>query len=173
MVSPSSGDRFVADMQVTQPKAASRAKQLHTSKPTLDSKPLYASQSTIPHLPVPTLSSTFSKYTETIQPHQSSSEHSKSKGLIDDFLKSDLSKTLQKRLEERASQRDSWLSEWWNEAAYMGYRGRIIPNVSYFYIHKRGLGGGQSQEDRAAELVRATVEFKKLVDRYVLPERVF
>jgi len=55
----------------------------------------------------------------------------------------------------------------------MGYRGRIIPNVSYFYIHKRGLGGGQSQEDRAAELVRATVEFKKLVDRYVLLYRVF
>lgn len=54
----------------------------------------------------------------------------------------------------------------------MGYRGRIIPNVSYFYIHKRGLGGGQSQEDRAAELVRATVEFKKLVDRYVLLYRV-
>jgi len=49
----------------------------------------------------------------------------------------------------------------------MGYRGRIIPNVSYFYVHKRGLGKGQSQEDRAAELVRATVEFKKLVDRWV------
>ena len=57
------------------------------------------------------------------------------------------------------------MSEWWNEAAYMGYRGRIVPNVSYFYVHKRGLGKGQSQEDRAAELVRATVEFKKLVDR--------
>jgi carnitine O-acetyltransferase len=53
----------------------------------------------------------------------------------------------------------------------MGYRGRIIPNVSYFYTHKRGLGSGQSQEDRAAELVRATVEFKKLVDRLVLFSR--
>ena len=47
----------------------------------------------------------------------------------------------------------------------MGYRGRIVPNVSYFYVHKRGLGGGKGQEKRAAELVRATVEFKKLVDR--------
>jgi len=74
---------------------------------------------------------------------------------------------LQERLEKRASEKDSWLSEWWNDAAYMGYRGRIIPNVSYFYVHKRGLGKGQSQEDRAAELVRATVEFKKLVDRWV------
>jgi carnitine O-acetyltransferase len=111
------------------------------------------------------LNSTFSKYIETIQPHQSSSEHAKSKELVDKFLKDPLSKKLQERLEKRASERDSWLSEWWNEAAYMGYRGRIIPNVSYFYVHKRGLGKGQSQEDRAAELVRATVEFKKLVDR--------
>jgi len=47
----------------------------------------------------------------------------------------------------------------------MGYRGRIVPNVSYFYIHKRGVGKGKAQEERAAELVRATVEFKALVDR--------
>jgi carnitine O-acetyltransferase len=73
---------------------------------------------------------------------------------------------LQERLEQRAKDKDSWLSEWWNDAAYMGYRGRIIPNVSYFYIHKKGLGKGKSQEDRAAELVRGAVEFKKLVDRY-------
>lgn len=42
-----------------------------------------------------------------------------------------------------------------------------MPNVSYFYIHKRGLGKGKSQEERAAEIARATVEFKKLVDRSV------
>lgn len=47
----------------------------------------------------------------------------------------------------------------------MGYRGRIVPNVNYFYVHKRGFGKGKNQEERAAELVRATVEFKKLVDR--------
>ena len=49
----------------------------------------------------------------------------------------------------------------------MGYRGRILPNVSYFYIHKLGSGKGKNQEDRAAELVRGVVEFKKLVVRSV------
>lgn len=132
------------------------------------SKPLYASQTTIPHLPVPSLSSTFHKYLETVQPLQSDSEHEKTISKVDKFLSSDFSKTLQSRLEKRAKEKDSWLSEWWNETAYMGYRGRLIPNVSYFYTHKHGLGKGQSQEDRAAELVRATVEFKKLVDRSVL-----
>jgi carnitine O-acetyltransferase len=114
---------------------------------------------------VPSLSSTFHKYLETLVPLQSPSEHAKSIEIVQSFLASEYSKTLQSRLEKRAAERDSWLSEWWNDAAYMGYRGRIIPNVSYFYVHKRGLGKGQNQEDRAAELVRAVAEFKKLVDR--------
>jgi len=145
--------------------ASSSASTAASSVESASSKPLYASQSSIPHLPVPTLSSTLHKYTETIQPLQSPSEHDKSKKIIDKFLHSETAKTLQSRLEARAKERDSWLSEWWNDVAYMGYRGRIIPHVSYFYVHKLGLGKGKGQEDRAAELVRATVEFKGLVDR--------
>ncbi|WWC90245.1 uncharacterized protein L201_005178 [Kwoniella dendrophila CBS 6074] len=137
-----------------------------------NSKPLYASQSSLPHLPIPTLNSTFNKYLETLQPILSKEDYKRNQGYIDSFLKSDFSKVLQKRLEDRAKNKESWLSEWWNETAYMGYRGRIIPDVSYFYIHKRGLGKGKNQEERAAELVRATVEFKKLVDSELLePEK--
>ncbi|RXK38400.1 carnitine O-acetyltransferase [Tremella mesenterica] len=152
-------------------------RRLATSPPTNNSAsnptPLYASQSSLPRLPVPTLSSTFHKYLETIQPLQTSDAHQHSQALVYDFLRSDLSKTLQTRLEDRAEEKESWLSEWWNETAYMGYRGRLVPNVSYFYVHKKGLGGGQSQQDRAAELTRATVEFKKLVDTEILqPEKV-
>ncbi|WRT63165.1 uncharacterized protein IL334_000068 [Kwoniella shivajii] len=153
-----------------------------TSKPTGDqlktqnksNKPLYASESNLPHLPVPTLSSTFHKYLETLQPLLSASDYKRNESHVRSFLDSDFSKILQKRLEDRSKEKESWLSEWWNETAYMGYRGRIIPDVSYFYIHKRGLGGkGKSQEERAAELIRATVEFKKLVDSELLePEKV-
>ncbi|WVW81207.1 hypothetical protein I302_103198 [Kwoniella bestiolae CBS 10118] len=136
-------------------------------------KPLYASQPTLPHLPVPTLNSTFHKYLETLQPLLTKEEYKRNESLVSSFLKSDFSRTLQKRLEDRSKSRESWLSEWWNDTAYMGYRGRIIPDVSYFYIHKRGLGKGVGQEERAAELVRATVEFKKLVDSEILePEKV-
>lgn len=135
------------------------------SKSTESSKPLYASQTTIPHLPVPTLDSTFSKYLETLQPLQSAEEQKQSAKLVKNFLADPLAEKLQSRLQERAKEKDSWLSEWWNDVAYMGYRGRIIPNVNYFYTHKLGLGKGQGQEDRAAELVRGVVEFKKLVDR--------
>jgi carnitine O-acetyltransferase len=145
--------------------AVTSSRPLSTPQPTNSSPPLYASQSTLPHLPVPTLSSTFHKYLETLIPLQSPAEHAKSAELVKSFLVSDYSKTLQSRLEQRAAERDSWLSEWWNDSAYMGYRGRLIPNVSYFYLHKQGLGKREKQEDRAAELVRGIVEFKKLVDR--------
>lgn len=141
---------------------ATPRRNLATSKPV---QTLYAGQTTIPHLPVPTLDSTFNKYLETLSPLQSKEEHETSAKLVKNFLSSPLSEKLQTRLQERAEKKDSWLSEWWNDAAYMGYRGRIIPNVNYFYTHKQGLGKGAGQEDRAAELVRGVVEFKKLVDR--------
>lgn len=134
-------------------------------------KPLYASQASIPKLPVPTLSSTFHKYLETIQPHLTQEEFSHSTSLVRKFLDSDLSSTLQARLEGRASEKESWLSEWWNEAAYMGYRDSIVPNVNYFYLHKKGLAKGKNQVERAAELIRGVREFRDLVVRFVLPVR--
>lgn len=159
---------------ISAPRGLSQLKMpISVSKRTVTNKPLYASQSTIPHLPVPPLSSTLHKYLETLSPLLSQSEFSQSTSVVKAFAESDQANVLQQRLKNRAQQKDSWLSEWWNETAYMGYRDRIIPNVSYFYIHKRGLGKGKSQEDRAAELVRATVEFKKLVDSELLePEKV-
>lgn len=129
--------------------------------------PLYASQRTLPHLPVPALSSTLAKYQESLNPLLTPEELKRSKSAIERFGQSELAATLQNRLEQRAKEKESWLSEWWNETAYMGYRGRIVPNVSYFYLHKHGLGGGKSQEDRAAELVRGVVEFRNLVTSYV------
>ena len=128
-------------------------------------KPLYAAQNELPHLPVPTLSSTFHKYLETLKPILTPEQLATSTKLVKEFLDSDASTTLQSRLEQRAKETDNWLADWWNDVAYMGYRGRIVPEVNYFYLHKKGLNNGKGQSERAAELVRATVEFKKLVDR--------
>lgn len=138
-------------------------------------KPLYASQSTLPHLPVPTLESTFSKYLETLTPHLNPDQLSNSRSQITKFLSSPLSKMLQSRLEARATKegRDSWLSEWWNDVAYMGYRDSIVPNVNYYYVHKEGLGKGKGQVERTVELIRAVKEFRDLViSERLEPEKV-
>lgn len=136
-------------------------------------KPLYASESTLPQLPVPTLSSTFHKYLETLTPLLSQEELANSEKLVKDFLSSDIAQTLQARLEARASENESWLSDWWNEAAYMGYRDRLVPNSNYFYVHKKGISKGKNQVQRAAEMVRAVREFRDLVVKELLePEKV-
>ncbi|KAL7418992.1 Carnitine O-acetyltransferase mitochondrial [Cryptotrichosporon argae] len=146
-----------------------------TVKPSASSseRVLYASQSSLPRLPVPPLSQTLPRYLDTLRPLLPASEFARSSALVAAFAEDPFAAELQRRLEARAAERTSWLSEWWNEAAYMGYRGRLVPNVSYFYVHKRDASKGKSQARRAAELVRATVEFKKLVDSERLqPEKV-
>lgn len=159
----------LSDLQTNKMSAATRSLSSTAARsngPAPD-KPLYASQGSIPKLPVPTLSSTFHKYLESIQPHLTQEEFSHSTSLVRNFLDSDLSNTLQARLEGRASEKESWLSEWWNEAAYMGYRDSIVPNVNYFYLHKKGLSKGKSQVERAAEMIRGVREFRDLVVRFV------
>lgn len=159
------------------------ARTLTTSRPSRNvpkadaaanhAKPLYAAEQSLPHLPVPPLTSTFHKYLETLEPILTKEELAHSRSLVARFLDSDQSNTLQARLEARASEKESWLSEWWNEAAYMGYRDRIVPNVNYFYVHSPGIAKGQSQTRRAAELVRAVREFRDLVVTERLePEKV-
>lgn len=55
----------------------------------------------------------------------------------------------------------------------MGYRDRIVPFVNYFYLHKKGLGAGKSQEARAAEMIRGVREFRDMVENEVLePEKI-
>ncbi|GMK56889.1 hypothetical protein CspeluHIS016_0307290 [Cutaneotrichosporon spelunceum] len=136
-------------------------------------KPLYASQGSVPHLPVPRLASTLSKYLESVVPLSDREQYVSSAKAVREFANSDFSRVLQERLEQRAKESQNWIEDWWNEVAYFGYRGRLIPNVSYFYIHKKGLAKGASQTERAAQLTRAVVEFKKLVDSEKLePEAV-
>jgi len=94
-------------------------------------------QASLPRLPVPTLSSTASKYLETVRPHLTSPEFSSTQAAVKEFLESGQAAELQKRLEARAGDPavKNWLADWWNDAAYMGYRDPVVVNVSYYYVH--------------------------------------
>lgn len=123
-------------------------------------------EASLPRLPVPSLASTAAKYLETVQPHLTPAQYSATQAAVKSFLDSEQSRVLQTRLEERAHDPDvkSWLADWWNDVAYMGYRDPVVVYVSYFYVHvddKRK----PSQAKRAAELVKATLPFRYLVER--------
>ncbi|KZV70168.1 acyltransferase ChoActase/COT/CPT [Peniophora sp. CONT] len=135
--------------------------------------PMLTYQSSLPKLPVPTLSSTISKYLETVRPHLTPQEYTSTESAAREFESSALGKELQSRLEARAKEegRESWLSEWWNDAAYMGYRDPVVVFVSYFYVHV--MQGEMGPAKRAAQLVKAMLPFRALVETEQLaPETV-
>lgn len=136
--------------------------------------PMLRYQASLPRLPVPTLSSTASKYLETVRPHVTSDAFKETESAVKEFLASPLSAELQKRLEARAADPNtkSWLSEWWNEAAYMGYRDPVVVFVSYFYVHLDDKLR-RTAPTRAAALVKSMLAFRQLTESQQLePEKV-
>ncbi|PCH40276.1 acyltransferase ChoActase/COT/CPT [Wolfiporia cocos MD-104 SS10] len=140
----------------------------------LNAGPMLRFEASLPRLPVPPLSSTTAKYLETVQPHLTPAQFSATQAAVKAFLDSPQSKELQQRLEARAREPGmrNWLADWWNEAAYMGYRDPVVVYVSYFYVHmddKRK----PSQARRAAELLKAMLPFRTLVESKQLePEKI-
>lgn len=94
---------------------------------------------TLPHLPVPTLEETADRYLASIKPYHTAQEPqasaeplkswTESEAAVREFVQSPLVHKLQERLQQRAEGKESWLSEWWNETAYFGYRGPVVPGT--------------------------------------------
>jgi len=125
-------------------------------------------EASLPRLPVPTLSSTGTKYLETVRPHLTPTEFERTQSVVKSFIQSDLGKQLQERLQARAADPDikNWLADWWNDVAYMAYRDPVVVYVSYFYVHvddpwRRDL------VKRAASLVKAMLPFRAMVESCV------
>ena len=125
--------------------------------------PMLQYEASLPTLPVPPLSTTLCKYLETVQPHLTPAAFAATKSAVEEFGSSAQGAELQQRLEARANEpgMKNWLADWWNEAAYMGYRDPVVVYVSYFYVH---LGKSTSAARRAAELVKAMLPFREMVE---------
>ena len=130
--------------------------------------PMLRYEASLPTLPVPPLSSTAAKYLETVEPHVTQEQFAKTQAAVQKFLDSAQSRVLQERLQERAAQPGvaNWLADWWNETAYMGYRDPVVVYVSYFYVHVDDKTR-PSQAKRAAQLLKAVLPFRALVERCV------
>jgi carnitine O-acetyltransferase len=130
--------------------------------------PMLRYEASLPHLPVPPLSSTLSKYLETIRPHLTSTEYARSEAVVREFGASPRGAELQKRLEARAAEPGivNWLADWWNDVAYMAYRDPVVVNVSYFFLHMAD-PAIQNAPKRAATLIKAMLPFRTLVERCV------
>lgn len=134
--------------------------------------PMFRYQASLPHLPVPPLTSTLSKYLETLRPHLSHAEYAHSETIVRAFGASKQAQELQRRLEARAGDEGvvNWLADWWNETAYMAFREPVVVNVSYFYVHVPDADEAVCDAPapvRAARLLKAMLPFRTLVERCV------
>lgn len=128
--------------------------------------PMLRYQSALPALPVPTLSSTMSKYLSTVQPLLTPEQFAHTQRATADFLSSPLAAELQNRLHERAGRvGDNWLSEWWNDVEYMSRRDPLVIFVNYFFVHVQDRTRKDGAQ-RAAELIKAMLPFRTMVEKY-------
>ncbi|KIK57139.1 hypothetical protein GYMLUDRAFT_46369 [Collybiopsis luxurians FD-317 M1] len=136
--------------------------------------PMLRFQESIPHLPVPSLSSTATKYLESVRPHVDDVAYANTEAAVKEFISSPYAAELQNRLEARAADPSvkNWLSDWWNDVAYMGYRDPVVVFVSYFYVHLDDKFRS-TPAARAASLLKAMLSFREMTERQLLePEKV-
>ena len=90
--------------------AAERAPLANDTNP--KSKPgiTFASQDTLPKLPIPELDSSCKKYLAALKPLQSSKEHNDTQHSVDEFLKSD-GAVLQEKLKKYASGKANYIEQ--------------------------------------------------------------
>ncbi|KAI0060699.1 acyltransferase ChoActase/COT/CPT [Artomyces pyxidatus] len=145
-------------------------KTLAPSPPVASSTSTFASQSSLPHLPVPALSTTLSKLRASLIPlAKDAGELSAAEKKIDAFG-AGFGPVLQERLEKHAQGKEHWLEEWWDDLGYLGYRDSVVINVSYYY----GFSDTPSHlpdtpTHRAASLTRAALLFRQTLQRGELP----
>jgi carnitine O-acetyltransferase len=130
--------------------------------------PMLRFQASLPKLPVPTLSSTASKYLESVKPHLSDTAFANTQAVVKSFLSSPQALELQTRLQAHADQpgMKNWLADWWNDAAYMGYRDPVVVFVSYFFVHVDDKRRRDSAK-RASTLLKAMLPFRALTESQV------
>eukprot|EP00561_Arcocellulus_cornucervis_P002187 CAMPEP_0185827164 /NCGR_PEP_ID=MMETSP1322-20130828/31915_1 /TAXON_ID=265543 /ORGANISM="Minutocellus polymorphus, Strain RCC2270" /LENGTH=703 /DNA_ID=CAMNT_0028524895 /DNA_START=96 /DNA_END=2207 /DNA_ORIENTATION=- len=139
--------------------------------------PLYAHQATLPHLPIPNVEDTITKFLSTALPLAESDEEKQSLLDASASFPADAAK-LQQRLQARRDvdmNDSSWLQLWWNQMGYLQVRDPVVVNVSYFF-HFSDDGTLPAPSDgkslgvmRGASMLVAAAEYRKKVCSGSLP----
>ena len=139
--------------------------------------PLYAHQATLPHLPIPNVEDTITKFLSTALPLAESDEEKQSLLNASASFPADAAK-LHQRLQARRDvdmKDSSWLQLWWNQMGYLQVRDPVVVNVSYFF-HFSDDGTLPAPSDgkslgvmRGASMVVAAAEYRKKVCSGSLP----
>ncbi|KAI1381541.1 choline/Carnitine O-acyltransferase [Hypoxylon crocopeplum] len=128
----------------------------------------FASQDSLPKLPIPELEHTCKKYLAALKPLQGPREHAETKLAIQEFLKKD-GPELQRKLQEYAVGRTSYIEQFWYDS-YLNFDNPVVLNLNpFFLLEDDPTPARNNQVTRAASLVVSALEFVRAVRREELP----
>ncbi|CAL8264510.1 unnamed protein product [Gadus morhua 'NCC'] len=133
---------------------------------------LYSYQTSLPHLPVPTIKDTLSRYLESVQPLLTGPGFERMTGLANQF-ESSLGNRLQRYLKLKALWATNYVSDWWEEYIYLRSRGPIMVNSNYYGMDFLYVTPTSVQAARAGNTITALLLYRRKVNREELkPSRV-
>ncbi|KAF5886142.1 carnitine O-palmitoyltransferase 1, liver isoform-like, partial [Clarias magur] len=133
---------------------------------------LYSYQSSLPHLPVPSIRDTMQRYLESVRPLLSAAEFGHMTQLAADFEKN-LGKRLQTYLKLKALWATNYVSDWWEEFVYLRGRSPIMVNSNYYGMDFLYVTPTSKQAARAGNTITALLLYRRKVNREELkPSRI-
>ncbi|XP_061555710.1 carnitine O-palmitoyltransferase 1, liver isoform isoform X1 [Phycodurus eques] len=133
---------------------------------------LYSYQTSLPHLPVPAIKDTLSRYLESARPLLSDCEYKRMTKLASDF-ECNLGNRLQRYLKLKALWATNYVSDWWEEYIYLRSRGPIMVNSNYYGMDFLYVTPTSVQAARAGNTITAMLLYRRKVNREELkPSRV-
>lgn len=133
---------------------------------------LYSYQTSLPHLPVPAIKDTLSRYLQSVRPLVSDPEFKRMTELANDF-EANLGNRLQRYLKLKALWATNYVSDWWEEYIYLRSRSPIMVNSNYYGMDFLFVTPTSVQAARAGNTITALLLYRRKVNREELkPSRV-
>nr|XP_057905457.1 carnitine O-palmitoyltransferase 1, liver isoform isoform X2 [Doryrhamphus excisus] len=133
---------------------------------------LYSYQTSLPHLPVPAIKDTLSRYLESVRPLLADADFKRMTKLASEF-ECNLGNRLQRYLKLKALWATNYVSDWWEEYIYLRSRGPIMVNSNYYGMDFLYVTPTSVQAARAGNTITAMLLYRRKVNREELkPSRV-
>ncbi|XP_015980819.1 carnitine O-palmitoyltransferase 1, muscle isoform [Rousettus aegyptiacus] len=125
---------------------------------------LYSFQTSLPKLPVPSVSDTIRRYLESVRPLLDDKEYHHKEALAKDF-QNKMAPRLQKYLILKSWWATNYVSDWWEEYIYLRGRTPIMVNSNYYVMDFVLIKNTELQAARLGNVVHAMITYRRRLDR--------
>lgn len=125
---------------------------------------LFSFQASLPHLPVPSIDDTISRYLESVRPLLDDEQYKQMEIVANDFKK-DPAPKLQKHLKLKSWWATNYVSDWWEEYIYLRGRDPIMVNSNFYTMDFLYVIPTHRQAARAANVVHAMLQYRRKLER--------